>query len=54
MELINVLVNEIYFISGGIEGDNWVLKGMVIEKWEFGNYIIIFVVEYLVVIEIVE
>lgn len=31
-ELINVSANEIYFTSGGTEGDNWVLKGTAIEN----------------------
>ncbi|WP_270785523.1 cysteine desulfurase family protein [Enterococcus faecalis] len=53
-ELINVSANEIYFTSGGTEGDNWVLKGTAIEKREFGNHIIISAVEHPAVTETAE
>lgn len=39
---------------GGMEGDNWVLKGIVIEKWVFGKYLIIMVVEYFVIYNLME
>lgn len=52
--MIYVELEEIFFILGGIEGDNWVLKGMMIEKREYGNYMIILGIEYLVVSEMVE
>ena len=53
-ELIDVSANEIYFTSGGTEGDNWVLKGTAIEKREFGNHIIISAVEHPAVTETAE
>lgn len=45
-ELLEVQANEIFFTSGGTEGDNWVLKGTAIEKREYGNHIIISSVEH--------
>jgi len=45
-EFLNVQSNEIYFTSGGTEGDNWVIKGTVIAKREYGNHIIISSVEH--------
>ena len=45
-ELMNVQANEIFFTSGGTEGDNWVLKGTAIEKREYGNHLIISSVEH--------
>ncbi len=35
-DLIHVEPEEIYFTSGGTEGDNWVLKGTMIEKENMG------------------
>lgn len=35
-DLIHVEPEEIYFTSGGTEGDNWVLKGTMIEKESMG------------------
>ena len=52
-ELINVSANEIYFTSGGTEGDNWVLKNGN-RKREFGNHIIISAVEHPAVTETAE
>lgn len=37
---------EIYFTSGGSEGDNWVIKGTAMEKQEFGRHIITTSVEH--------
>lgn len=45
-ELIQVDTHEIYFTSGGTEGDNWVLKGTAIEKKNFGRHIIISGIEH--------
>ncbi|EOS7793911.1 cysteine desulfurase [Enterococcus hirae] len=45
-ELITVTPDEIYFTSGGTEGDNWVLKGTMIEKREYGNHMIISGIEH--------
>lgn len=44
--LIDVNEAEIFFTSGGTEGDNWVLKGTAIEKRPFGNHIIISGIEH--------
>lgn len=53
-ELITVTPDEIYFTSGGTEGDNWVLKGTMIEKREYGNHMIISGIEHPAVSEIAE
>lgn len=45
-DLIQVESSEIYFTSGGTEGDNWVLKGTAIEKKHFGRHIIISNIEH--------
>ncbi|MCU7356763.1 cysteine desulfurase [Enterococcus dispar] len=45
-DLLTVDTSEIYFTSGGTEGDNWVLKGTAIDKKEFGRHIIISSVEH--------
>lgn len=37
---------EIWFTSGGTEGDNWVLKGTAIQKREFGKHLIISAIEH--------
>ena len=53
-ELITVTSDEIYFTSGGTEGDNWVLKGTMIEKREYGNHMIISGIEHPAVRETAE
>ncbi|OQO58006.1 aminotransferase V [Enterococcus hirae] len=53
-ELITVTPDEIYFTSGGTEGDNWVLKGTMIEKHEYGNHMIISGIEHPAVSETAE
>lgn len=45
-DLVQVKSNEIYFTSGGTEGDNWVLKGTALEKKSFGRHIIISSIEH--------
>lgn len=45
-DLLNVKTNEVFFTSGGTEGDNWVLKGTAIAKREYGNHLIISSVEH--------
>lgn len=44
--LLHVHSDEIYFTSGGTEGDNWVIKGTAIAKREFGKHIITTSVEH--------
>mgnify|MGYP002774931809 FL=1 len=53
-ELITVTPDEIYFTSGGTEGNNWVLKGTMIEKREYGNHMIISGIEHPAVSETAE
>ena len=45
-ELIGKKAEEIYFTSGGTEGDNWVLKGVAFEKAPYGKHIIVSDIEY--------
>lgn len=44
--LMNVSEAEIYFTSGGTEGDNWAIKGTAIEKRTQGKHIITTVIEH--------
>lgn len=48
---LGVKSNEIYFTSGGTEGDNWVIKGTAIEKARFGKHMITTSVEHPAVFE---
>lgn len=48
---IGVQPNEIYFTSGGTEGDNWAIKGTAIEKKRYGQHIITTTVEHPAVYE---
>ena len=45
-ELIGKKDDEIYFTSGGTEGDNWILKGVVFEKAPYGKHIIVSDIEH--------
>lgn len=49
-QLIGAAPDEIFFTSGGTEGDNWIIKGTAIEKREFGNHLITTAIEHPAVI----
>ncbi|KAF0395247.1 aminotransferase class V-fold PLP-dependent enzyme [Pediococcus pentosaceus] len=44
--LLNVKPHEIFFTSGGTEGDNWVIKGTAMEKRMYGKHLIATAVEH--------
>ena len=48
---LNVKPQEIYFTSGGTEGDNWAIKGTALEKKRFGQHLITSSVEHPAVYE---
>ena len=45
-DLIGKKSDEIFFTSGGTEGDNWVIKGVTFEKAQFGKHIIVSSIEH--------
>ncbi|MBF0787815.1 MULTISPECIES: cysteine desulfurase family protein [unclassified Streptococcus] len=45
-DLLGVMPQEIFFTSGGTEGDNWVIKGIAFEKAPFGKHIIVSDIEH--------
>lgn len=44
--LLKVNEEEIYFTSGGTEGDNWAIKGTAIEKKNYGRHMITSAIEH--------
>lgn len=49
--LLQVDSSEIYFTSGGVEGDNWILKGTAIQRRAFGNHFILSNIEHPAMVE---
>jgi cysteine desulfurase len=45
-ELLGKRPSEIFFTSGGTEGDNWVIKGVAYEKEKYGKHVIVSAIEH--------
>ncbi|HFI0618427.1 TPA: cysteine desulfurase family protein [Streptococcus suis] len=45
-ELLGKESKEIFFTSGGTEGDNWVIKGVAFEKAHLGKHVIVSAIEH--------
>lgn len=45
-DLLKVSPSEVFFTSGGTEGDNWVIKGTAIEKMGYGKHLVTSAVEH--------
>ena len=45
-ELLGKSSQEIFFTSGGTEGDNWVIKGVAFEKARYGKHLIVSAIEH--------
>lgn len=45
-DLLGVGQHEVFFTSGGTEGDNWVIKGVAFEKRPYGKHVIVSAVEH--------
>ncbi|WP_129044813.1 cysteine desulfurase family protein [Companilactobacillus metriopterae] len=45
-DLLNFNPSEVYFTSGGTEGNNWIIKGTAYKKREFGKHIITSSIEH--------
>lgn len=49
-DIFEIKPHEVFFTSGGTEGDNWIIKGTAIEKRAFGKHLITTQIEHPAVI----